>query len=161
MSVFERLRNRPTHEKARYAFLGASVATLLIAGVWVTTIPARFTQISVSVDSAETQTGAVRAGFGDFMNGIDDIVTEAEIDQLGGNTLENEEVPRETQGALEGLMEWKANEVATSTAFVPVATTTRDVLPPPLVSTGTETVSDVPVAKPRIIQIGTTTKRAE
>lgn len=45
MKLIKRIQSKPSSVKARYAFLTALFCTLVIAFVWSTTLPARFSQI--------------------------------------------------------------------------------------------------------------------
>ncbi len=77
MQIFERLRQKPSHIKAQYAFISASIVTLVIGLVWFSTMPARFSQVETtpdSTDSFETDTPGLNELLGDTKDQLGNLV---------------------------------------------------------------------------------------
>lgn len=153
MSFLAELRQKPSETKVQYAFAGAFVLTFVIAGIWTTTLPARFAAIGTSVESSDVQTASVQEGFGDFVDGIDDIVLTAELDQGKEESLPPSFEPT---GALGGLSIDEDNVSSASSS--PTVHTEAST---PSGAGGSTTGATGTSSTPRIIQIGTTTKKAE
>lgn len=123
MEMFHELRQKPSHIKSRYAFLGATLITLGIGVIWITTLPARFANIGESVKTT-SQNANVGGGFTDLVEearkGMDTLNAETVTEEgvYGeGNVVEETggtypQTPPAT-GALSNLNGWEANATVT------------------------------------------------
>ena len=186
MGYIEKLRSKSDETKARYAFLAALLVTLVITGVWFSTLPARFAEMDASKKSPDTdepsslsdlfgntkdQLGAVLEGANDVRETGDGYAPETE----GGAGDTNTE-PTVIPGALGRLDEPRATSSedapAQEEAPMPESGSATDVQPPlplPHTVTPTTTVTKTPLPgapalieiapspTPRTILIGTTT----
>ncbi len=147
MGMLANLKNKPSAVKSQYAFLGALILTLVVAGVWTTTIPARFATIHTSVETVSDDTANVTDGIDSFMEQFD-------LPEAAPTTPE----VAQPAGALGALQNWQAPVATTSSTTreldaspnSSVTATTTDSIPPPS-----------PEPKPTVILIGTTTKKSE
>ncbi len=80
----EQLRKKPKHVRDRYAFWFAFLFTVCVAGVWATTLPARFLALSETEVTAPEEIGvagerwsgllaSVRSGFAALGTETDDV----------------------------------------------------------------------------------------
>ena len=89
MDFLSRIRTKPSHIKVRYAFVTAFSVTLVITFIWGSTLPARFTGISMGgtgTDGTVAEEDTSSQGLGGFLN-------EAQ-DQLGAVIESVKETPQ-------------------------------------------------------------------
>jgi hypothetical protein len=155
MGFISRLKEKPSHVKTQYAFVGAVVVTGAIALVWTTTLPARFGAISASLETVEenVDVASVQDGLGALLK----------KQELGGEPTESANTETytntEPEGALGGLTDWSEPMVATTTNAPDHGVVTNP--PSPTQVPSATTTPPVTAPKPTVILIGTTTKKAE
>lgn len=164
MSLLGRIRTKSKEERAWYSFLVASITTGIIAIVWVTTIPARFTPhvltLTEKQEKEDTPSG-VSSIFDSVKNQFANTIAsqKKEVDTTAGEEvqLESEGDNVSSDSALSNLA------LSPSLSTSSPATTTDPSINTEVVSTqhitattsAVETVVTPP--PPRIILIGTTT----
>lgn len=149
MSVFEYIRSRSPETRAKYPLAIASVATLLIGAVWVTTLPAKFSS-ATHKDSVTTEKTLAEI--------ID--TTKDQVANAVGSTIEAEPIDTSNLGSLDvhtvetvpvsddsPISETKVAGTS-STAILPESTAQ---------ATSTDEVHVYTTPEPKIILIGTTT----
>ena len=164
MSLLGRIRTKPKEERVRYSFLVASITTGIIAMVWMTTIPARFTTHAITLTHKQEKK--------DTPSGVSSIFDSVK-DQFA-NTIASQEKKVDTTASEEVHAESGGDNVSSDSALTNLAsspslstsspaTTTDTSINTEVVSTqditattsAVETVMTPP--PPRIILIGTTT----
>ncbi len=160
MDLLERLRTKPHYVKTRYAFLVALSVTFLILVVWVSTLPARFAELSIM--QAEHIEGTPEGeSLGDLFDNTKDqlgAVVESAKDTVP-------KAPEETPTVYDPLQNFEGTGGGeTRQLELPVATsteTTRVII----ATTSTQTQAEKavtavpPPTKPRVILIATTTSQ--
>lgn len=161
MSFLKRLREKPAHVKTQYAFLSAAFVTLIIGGIWTTTLPARFAEIGASVSPKESeQAASVTEGIDSFMENMDGVMEEASQIQ---DTVTKQPVTGNSyapQGALGELAGWNATNTPGRTASSSPREEEVQTVTAENTTSATATPAE-PTQKPEVILIGTTTKKAE
>lgn len=105
MKYLKRIQSKPSSVKARYAFLIALSCTIIIAFIWSTTLPARFSHIDGTQDVEKTEPEPT--------NTLTDIFNEAKV-QVGNVVNWDEGEPESfTTTNLDALSKPK-NRVATT-----------------------------------------------
>ncbi len=162
MSLLGRIRTKPKEVRVRYSFLVASITTGIIAMVWMTTIPARFT-VNTLTQKQEKK---------DTPSGVSSIFDSIK-DQFA-NTIESQKKLADTTAGEEKQEGSEGDNVSSDSALTNLtsspslstsspATTTDTSINTEVVSTQhiTATTSAVETvvtpSLPRIILIGTTT----
>lgn len=158
----EHLRNAPPHVKSKYAFFGAFFITLIITGIWTTSLPARFANLNgVLKQSSEGTTnaaGAVTNSLTNFLNTTnpDDINKTGEGETRATAETAGGDAGNDTGELSKLLYDFNPDgENATSTEPTPPVSKTEpeepivtELAPPPVV-----------ITKPQVILIGTTTSK--
>ena len=177
MRFWEHLESKSSSVKSQYAFGVASVITILIALVWVSTLPARFAQKGPSEVTTEKETKGFSELFSDTKNQLGNIVQstkksdEPKVETASLDALNTDTLPEENatlDGSL-GTMESTVTTQETSTGRPPAENTIIEnnviennvlsespIMPSNNLITSSSTQTNVPVS-PRIILIGTTT----
>lgn len=89
MSFLERLREKPSHIKAQYSFFGAFGVTTIVAVFWVTSLPARFAEVSDAKPQAAERATEEQQDEGSGSRTLSEILESAEgqvgsaVDSLG------------------------------------------------------------------------------
>ncbi len=157
MDFLERIQSKSSSVKTRYAFLGAGFVTVAIALVWMSTIPARFAQVSLNtevkdekapslgelVNNTKNQLGNVI----DSVDGIDETNTEpTNMDSLN---MQKSFTPSETSGEAGNVQTVQIASTGTTTSETPIPVLTNE--------QETHQVLETPKSEGRVILIGTTT----
>jgi hypothetical protein len=147
MRLLREIQSKPSDAKARYAAVGASVVTGLIALIWVTTLPSRF----ASVTPAEGEVSDTR-GTEEFKELFDE--TKAQL----GNVINWQEAIEELSGETTNLdtlntPDYKNGEAESTAGEVPKVA--DDETSPDEIETPPEEESEGET--PRTVLIGTTT----
>jgi len=170
MDLIERLRAKSSAAKARYSFLVAASITLIIAGVWVTVLPARFAKLSDANPTGTVQADAkVENSLDSFLETaktqVGNVIESAKVDGLDGETgesLDGVAPPAEvfgtvTTGSLNNLEPVQLSDVPTTTSNVQPEVITPE---PTLSVPALELPKNQPTSTtPRVILIGTTSRQ--
>ncbi len=140
MSFLKNLQSKSPNTKAQYAFGIASGVTLVIAIVWVTTLPAQFAKLSSEEESAD-----------ESADGITDFLSDTK-DQLG-NVIDATDIPTSIE----------TNNLDALDMYEPVPENQEETYTEPIVE---EQKQDEPMKQeeatktaPKVILIGTTTSQ--
>lgn len=167
MSLLGRIRTKPKEERAWYSFLVASIMTGIIAMVWMTTIPARFTTHVLTLTQKQEKPDKKDTPSG--VSSIFDSVKDQFANTVASQKKEVDTTAGEEVQAGSGGDNVSSDSALTNLASSPSlstsspATTTDTSINTEVVSTqhitattsAVETVVTPP--PPRIILIGTTT----
>lgn len=166
MSLLERIRSQPEHVRTRYVFLGALLATLVIGGIWSSTVPSRIASLSSvareGADVAKEGADRVQNAKDNVANVIDSATDESLLQKVEEKQTEDDPVFAGQVNPYDKLRATTSASGAdtttstppTVTAKEPPATTTRVTTEQPF---GTTTSTTTSSQSPRIILIGTTT----
>ena len=153
MDFWARIQSKPSSVKTQYSFLVAGLVTGVITMVWVSTLPARFSQMAVS-NEINSEDSEDSLGFSDLLNNtksqlgniIDTTKESIAEDSLTTESLDSLGAPSLSEGNVE-------NEIVAPTSTTSVAT---------VESVATTSSETSPEAKaPKMILIGTTTSQKE
>lgn len=184
MHFIEDLKIRPNHVKSRVALLVAVSFTGIIGLVWISTIPARFSDTATSVPKeTDKDVASVTNAFDEIIAGTKKGIDSMQVEETVEETLEEETPPTEiymSDSALGKLSNWSATTStpeavetiplpSQETIIAPTPTPTPTPVPipvsvPPVVSPpigGKETIGGTGETKASVILIGTTTKKTE
>lgn len=180
MGFLKHLQSKPSNVKAQYSFAFASLITLVIGIIWVTTVPARFASVDTEAVLEEDETSRFGSFLKDSAAQLGNVVgwkkeqvpESAQLEEIMGEVVANQQaveeqvaVPEEvTDSALSSL---NIDESASSTQS---GTTTLKALrafgaPKDAVSTTSAadtlaTTSEPQIPRqPRVILIATTTSQ--
>ncbi len=161
MDFLERIQSKPSNVKTQYAFGVASAITVIIAIVWMSTIPARFSEVSLK----QTDSKEEKANLGDLVND-----TKNQLGNVIGSVENLSDTPSEPTNMDAINMEAPATQEIVPSAIggggeivqraVPTTTPVQENIPPPTPTTTEVTapvVEDTPQNPPRVILIGTST----
>ena len=157
MSLFDYLKKSVPKNKSQYPLVIASVATLIIAGVWVTTLPAQFSETKTNLDEG-----------GKELPSITDLLKTQKSQEANVVQSDTEMTEPNTQGGtdfsnMDALnMNEASNTISGDSSGDPIIQT-DDVAPNPgdipTTTSPTPTTSYIyALPKPKMIRIGTTTK---
>lgn len=165
MSLLEHIRTKPKEERTRYAFLVASIVTGIIAMVWITTIPARFTthvqtltQKQENKEKKDTSSGepSVFDSFKDqFANTI--ASQKNEVDETTGDGVQSGSNNASSDSALTNLAPSPSLSTSSPATTTDSSINTEVVSTQPITATTSTAETVVTPPPPRIILIGTTT----
>lgn len=135
MDYIEKLRTKSNETKARYAFFGAIVLTCVIAGVWSSTLPARFAAMETKQNKGDENAeqpaflkeffATTKEQMGAVLEGVTD-VDEGDVGTSGGDENDIDTRPEEkptVTGSLERLGEVVGTGTATTTVRATTTTT--------------------------------------
>jgi hypothetical protein len=152
MSLLERIRSKPPHVRGQYAFWFSVSVTAVVAVIWATTIPARFshTTISLEVDAGKD----MQEIFAEAKDQVANTIT-AELQNI--EAIDTADTRNMQQFAIDMAGTSSTTEedtgenvgVSSTTAQNPAVTTSEE-------SASTTRVTE-PAPAPRVILIGTTT----
>lgn len=153
MSLLRRIQEKDSGAKARYAFAGATIVTGLIALVWASTLPARFSGV-VSLDGEDAE--ALDA-FEESTQEIGSAVTNTKS-QLGnliqGVREESQQMKEEENTTYDTIV----NDEVTPSETV-IENEHEPVVQEPVPVEKKEEEVILPTPEPRVILIGTTTSQ--
>ncbi len=153
MSLLRRIQEKNSDAKTWYALVGATVVTGLIALVWVSTLPARFSGV-VSLDAKDTEALDMLE---ESTEEIGSVVSDTKS-QLGnliqGMREESQQLMEEENAARDTSVADEITQPTTATERERVPVVEETV---PAVEEKEETV--LPTPEPRVILIGTTTSQ--
>jgi hypothetical protein len=155
MGIIQSLRSKPQHVRTQYAFVIALLITAVIAAIWMTTLPARFS----GYGKVQKEDSATKEEFSNF---VSDAKTQF------GNVIESQNEKEEDTSRMGDLSMDESAAVSTTTLadsiepdVVQTATTTATTLPVPTQMTQSTTTSivvpSIPPPTQKVILIGTTT----
>lgn len=153
MGFLSRIQEKNSDTKTWYAFFGATVVTGLIALVWVSTLPARFSG-GISLDAKDTEALDM---LDESTEEIGSVVSDTKS-QLGnliqGMREESQQIMEGENTALDTMVtdEVAVPGMATESESVPFA-------PEPAPIVEKEEEAPLPTPEPRVILIGTTTSQ--
>jgi hypothetical protein len=95
MSFLERIRQKPSHTKTQYALLVAGGATLLVALVWMSTLPARLDSIgALTLDESNPKSPQPTESANPLTNFLDE--TKTQFGTAVGGVMDTVETPEFT-----------------------------------------------------------------
>ncbi len=161
MSFWRYLQSQSQSIKAYYALCIASVSTGLIAIVWISTIPARFAEISPKEESVNTEESqsftelfdTTKGQLGNVIDGVKEIQNLEEVVNIETQNMDNlsrDEISNETPSQISN----GSSGVITPKSPTPVVIKSK----PSVVLI--EERKSVPKEEPRVIIIGTTTNQS-
>lgn len=171
MNLWDHLESKSSSVKSQYAFGVASVVTILIALVWVSTLPARFAQKGPLEVTTEEEKNGFSELFNDTKNQLGNIIQGTqktdvpEVETKSLDALSMDTSPEESNSlgssvaALHttGVIEETSTGTSSSVEISNVGRTTQVSHEPVVTPTTTPLVQPDVSASPRVILIGTTT----
>lgn len=171
MNLWDHLESKSSSVKSQYAFGVASVVTILIAVVWVSTLPARFAQKSPLEVTTEEEEKGFSELFSDTKNQLGNIIQgtqKTDVPEVETNSLDAlsmDFLPEESDSLdssvatlhTTGVIEETSTGTSPSGDISNVGTTTQVSHEPVVTPTTTPLAQPDVSASPRVILIGTTT----
>lgn len=151
MDFWSRIQSKSSGVKTQYAFLVAGLVTGIIGVVWVSTLPARFSQMTASSETS-LEDSEDSLGFDDLIND-----TKSQLGSIIDTTKEGLEENVQPTTNLDSLGAPSVSEEEVSESGIPASTSTEPVAIIEPVATTTETQEESKA--PRMILIGTTTSQ--